>query len=471
MAQCDMASPVPTSSVSARHARSSEVEPESPRKTRCARRKTRCAHRRMRPTRVCAESVGVESPTMTVQAIPDLAGAIVYDCRPPLLPVSLRLNDIGLLPRDRPVASASLAAPPSEDTMVIGGASPEGVAISELGVAPPDDSGTDLEDELLNVSLLPTIVSPLTEPVEALPVCPSLYPEPPVPALPDLARRVTVYSTPIDLLPSFLISPAQSYYDPATSPITSDVQDDSGLLPPDSPATMDKYLAADGDLLLGDSSDLPLLSLPLLPIPVADVSVPVLAVTPSVGEQVPVSSVEPPDLSREGPFDVDQTVSGSGAAPRVLESLPGCQYRMTSYNAADRTDLDPAYGLHLLDPRFLEYVGAPESARLLSPAPDYWIHHMDRHQAISAALQLQHDVGLIMSNLQVLGQFVTSLNRMSSEVMRLAFGQENTRRRSLWRRLHVSGRQPITWLRWVCGVCLVPRRLLGRCRPRHAMPA
>ena len=32
MSQCDMASPVPTSSVSARHARSSEVEPESPRK-------------------------------------------------------------------------------------------------------------------------------------------------------------------------------------------------------------------------------------------------------------------------------------------------------------------------------------------------------------------------------------------------------------------------------------------------------
>ena len=33
--------------------------------------------------------------------------------------------------------------------MVIGGASPEGVAILELGVAPPDDSGTDLQDELL----------------------------------------------------------------------------------------------------------------------------------------------------------------------------------------------------------------------------------------------------------------------------------------------------------------------------------
>ena len=109
----------------------------------------------MRPTRVRDEPVGVESPTMTVQAIPDLAGAIIYDCRPPLLPVSLRLKDIGLLPRARPVASASLAAPPPEDTMVIGGANPEGVAIPELGVAPPDDSVTDLEDELLNVSPLP----------------------------------------------------------------------------------------------------------------------------------------------------------------------------------------------------------------------------------------------------------------------------------------------------------------------------
>ena len=66
----------------------------------------------------------------------------------------------------------------------------------------------------------------------------------------------------------------------------------------------------------------------------------------------------------------------------------------------------------------------PESARLLSRAPGYWLHHMDREQAVSAALQLQHDAGLMMSNFQVLGQFVTSLNRMSSEVMRLAFGQE-----------------------------------------------
>ena len=84
LAQCDM-----TSTVSTHHPRSSEVESESPRKTRCARRL-------MRPTRVRDEPVGVEFPTLTVQDMPDLVGAIVYDCRPPLLPVSLRLMDIVL---------------------------------------------------------------------------------------------------------------------------------------------------------------------------------------------------------------------------------------------------------------------------------------------------------------------------------------------------------------------------------------
>ena len=211
-----------------------------------------------------------------------------------------------------------------EDSMVIGGASPEGVVIPELSVASPDDSGTDLEDELLSISPLPPIVTPLTEHDETLPVSPSLYPEPPVPAQPDPVPSVesrvvppqeTVECPTLDLFPSF--SPAQSCYDPATLPITPDLQDESGFLPPDSPAIMDQYFAADGDLLLEDSSDLPLLSLPLLPIPVADVSGPVSVVTPSVGEPVLVPSVVPPDLSQEGPFDVDQTVSGWG-------TLRGC---------------------------------------------------------------------------------------------------------------------------------------------------
>ena len=61
---------------------------------------------------------------------------------------------------------------------------------------------------------------------------------------------------------------------------------------------------------------------------------------------------------------------------------------------------------------------------MLARAPGHWVQTMDREDAVTAALQFQHDAGLITSNLQVLGQFVTSLNRMSSEVMRLAFGTE-----------------------------------------------
>ena len=69
-------------------------------------------------------------------------------------------------------------------------------------------------------------------------------------------------------------------------------------------------------------------------------------------------------------------------------------------------------------------MGAPESARLHSRSPEYWLHHMGHEKTLAAALQLQHDAGLILSNLQVLGKFVTSLNRMSSEVMRVKFDRE-----------------------------------------------
>ena len=107
---------------------------------------------------------------------------------------------------------------------------------------------------------------------------------------------------------------------------------------------MDWILGEDGDLLLDCSSE-----------PV---------VTPSAAAS--------PDLSREGPFDTGQSASVSGAVPLVLDSLPGCQYRMTSYDNADVTNVDPAYGLQLHYLRFLAYVGAPESARLLSCPPGYW---------------------------------------------------------------------------------------------------
>ena len=225
----------------------------------------------------------------------------------------------------------------------------------------------------------------------------------------------------IDLFPSYIMSPAHSYYAPATSPITTDVPDTSEYLSPGSLAAMDRFRAEDGDLLLVCSLDLPMLPFPLLSLPADGVPSPESVVAHSPVDQFPSSAAASPDLSREGPFDASQGVSVSGAAPLVLDNLPGCQYWMTSCDNTDITDVDPAYGLQLHHPRFLEYVGAPESACLLSRPPGYWLHHMDCEQAVSVALQLQYDAGLIMSNMQVLGQFV---NRMSSEVMRLAFVQQ-----------------------------------------------
>ena len=55
---------------------------------------------------------------------------------------------------------------------------------------------------------------------------------------------------------------------------------------------------------------------------------------------------------------------------RVVKSgLSGCLYRFLESVELPFTDGNPAYGLHLHHPRFLELVGAPESARLLDCAP------------------------------------------------------------------------------------------------------
>ena len=98
---------------------------------------------------------------------------------------------------------------------------------------------------------------------------------------------------------------------------------------------------------------------------------------------------------------------------------------MTSYDEEHSgSDFTAAYGVQLHDPRLLEYVGAPESAHLLSRSPEYWLHHLGREKTLSAALQLQHDAGLILSNVQVLQQLVTALNRTSSEVMRVVHGRQ-----------------------------------------------
>ena len=83
------------------------------------------------------------------------------------------------------------------------------------------------------------------------------------------------------------------------------------------------------------------------------------------------------------PFDVLQDHPDSGASPRVLNGVRSCQYRMASYDEEHGgPDFTPAYGMQLHDPWLLEYVGAPESARLFSRSPEYWLHHLGHEKTL-----------------------------------------------------------------------------------------
>ena len=79
----------------------------------------------------------------------------------------------------------------------------------------------------------------------------------------------------------------------------------------------------------------------------------------------------------------------------------------------------PGVWLATPSPRFLELVGAPESARLLDRAPLYWVEEMGKERAMVAAATLQRDAGVMLSNLQILSQFAMALNRMSFSMMAL----------------------------------------------------
>ena len=90
---------------------------------------------------------------------------------------------------------------------------------------------------------------------------------------------------------------------------------------------MDNLFAGDS-LLMDGNSDLPLLPLPLLPLPDDCILPPrpVAGSSPTDSDtQFPDSM--PADLSREGPFEVLP-----GASVVGVVSLPGCPYRMTSYD-------------------------------------------------------------------------------------------------------------------------------------------
>ena len=179
---------------------------------------------------------------------------------------------------------------------------------------------------------------------------------------------------------------------------------------------MDQYLLRRASLPVGESTDSPLLTATLTPHRIIDELVSGSVVGSQTGEpMVAVAQPRTPDLSREGPFDVHKDYSASGASPWVLDRLRGCQHRMTSYDEENGSpDFNPAFGIHLHDQRAA--AGICGCAIVRSTGCITW----DTRRCF----RLRCSFNTILSNVQVLQQFVTSLNRMSSEVMHIAFDRE-----------------------------------------------
>ena len=109
----------------------------------------------------------------------------------------------------------------------------------------------------------------------------------------------------------------------------------------------------------------------------------------------------------------------SGSALTPGQSLPQTVLASGTFSVDSRSQME----IQLHHPRFLEFVGAPESARLLCRSPTFWVDQLGKEQAMAAAINLQRDAGKMLSILQILSQFDTSLHRMSFEMMVLGIGQ------------------------------------------------
>ena len=76
----------------------------------------------------------------------------------------------------------------------------------------------------------------------------------------------------------------------------------------------------------------------------------------------------------------------------------------------------------LSHPRFLEWLGAPESAWLLEMSPGQWCDTLSRDQAMTAAMRLHRDVCLMQTNLDILDQYVLTLHRTASKLLQKTIG-------------------------------------------------
>ena len=150
-------------------------------------------------------------------------------------------------------------------------------------------------------------------------------------------------------------------------------------------------------------------------------------------------------LAREGPFLAER----SSSSLRCFGA--GCAFRNTTYRPSDYASPSGEFGIPLHHPRFLEWIGVPESAGLLEMGPGRWLHSLSRDQAMDAAIQLHRDVYLMATNLDVL--VYLSLEGTASKMLELGldsrgFPSAEVAAGALGPE---SAALPCRWRQWVCG--------------------
>ena len=195
---------------------------------------------------------------------------------------------------------------------------------------PPYVIDFELEKALLQVSMLPMMATPIVDHVVA-------YPAPPLPVLPIDEQFPVLQASPLregaghpvlDVFPTYAMSPTDSINKPTTSSVSPSVQEDDVSGPPSGMAPMDQYLPRNSEVLLGESLDLPLLTMPITPRPIVEEMVLGSAVGSPAGEPVVTAVRSMPDLSRQGPFDGDRRedknchVGGFPKPGRLVGRLP-----------------------------------------------------------------------------------------------------------------------------------------------------
>ena len=307
---------------------------------------------------------------------------MAVDCRPQVLPRAMDISGTELT-EIRSTTRASLATAFASRTRAVirggGGVDLLGSICPELGVAPLVDPGTDCDDELpvpadppvvvnqemdselqnvfIDVVSLPTMVTPVSDIGRAFCAPEEQGPVIAPPAVSTVVIRPSTAMTSAGLkLLSPILPPAS-----ATS---------VGISP--MPRTH-PVVAAPEDFMLFNAT-------------MTNQIQPETSLFPQVNAPGPDVGLDPsggtPDITdhpREGPFDIHHDRQRAVTSPQLLQDTQGCLFRMASYDVeSDGPNFSPEHGVQLPDPRFLEYVGAPESARLMSRRPVYWVHHMGR---------------------------------------------------------------------------------------------